>query len=120
VAITLNELNDGKVVEVQATGKLTAEDYYRFIPVMEGLMQKHGTIRASFQMTDFHGWEAGALWEDIKFDFKHFSHIDRLALISDKKWERGVAKFCWPFTRAKVRYFDHAAAPEARAWLLEP
>jgi hypothetical protein len=119
VAITLNELNDGKVVQIQASDKLTADDYYHFIPVVEGLMQKHGTIRVAFEMTDFHGWSAGALWEDVKFDFKHFSRIDRLALIGDKKWEQGMAKFCWPFTRAKVRYFDHAAAQEARAWLLE-
>ena len=34
-----------------------------------------------FDMTDFHGWDAGAAWEDIKFDIKHFADIERLAMV---------------------------------------
>ena len=29
-----------------------------------------------FDMTGFHGWEAGALWEDTKFAIKHFGDIE--------------------------------------------
>jgi hypothetical protein len=117
MAITLNQLNDGKVLDVQVSGKLTAEDYKRFLPEVERLIQRHDKIGVAFEMTDFRGWEAGAVWEDVKFDFKHFSHIERLALIGDKKWEAGMAKFCFPFTKATVRYYNHAAAHEAHAWL---
>ena len=70
-------------------------------------------------MRDFHGWTAGALWEDIKFDVRHFRDIERLALVGEKKWEKGMAVFCKPFTTAKVRYFERAKADEARAWLQE-
>ena len=68
-------------------------------------------------MVDFHGWEGAAMWDDIKFDMKHFSDIDRLALVGDKKWEKGMSVFCGPFTTAKVRYFDNTAIAEARAWV---
>jgi hypothetical protein len=68
-------------------------------------------------MVDFHGWEGAALWDDIKFDVKHFSDIDRLAMVGDRKWEKGMSVFCQPFTTAKVRYFDRAAIDEARAWV---
>jgi hypothetical protein len=68
-------------------------------------------------MTGFHGWEGGALWEDIKFDLKHFADIERLAMVGDKKWQHGMATFCKPFTTAAIRYFDHADAAGARAWL---
>jgi hypothetical protein len=30
-----------------------------------------------------------------------------------------MAVFCKPFTKATVRYFDHADAAEARKWLME-
>jgi hypothetical protein len=30
-----------------------------------------------------------------------------------------MAAFCKPFTKATIRYFDHAAAAEARKWLDE-
>ena len=72
-----------------------------------------------FDMTEFHGWDAGALWEDIKFDIKHFADIERLAMVGEKKWQQGMAIFCKPFTRATIRYFDHATVAEARKWLGE-
>ena len=31
----------------------------------------------------------------------------------------GMATFCKPFTKATIRYFDHAEAVEARKWLEE-
>ena len=58
-------------------------------------------------------------WEDIKFDSKHFADIERLAMVGEKKWQHGMATFCKPFTKATIRYFDHADAAEARKWLDE-
>jgi hypothetical protein len=117
MAIQLNETNGGKVLEVQASGKLAADDYQRFVPEFERLVQQHGKISVLFVMNDFHGWEAGALWQDIKFDLKHFSDIERLAMVGDKQWEKGMAMFCKPFTKAQIRYFDHAQVAAARAWV---
>ncbi len=68
-------------------------------------------------MHDFHGWTAGALWEDIKFDAKHFSEIERLAIVGEKQWEKDMAIFCKPFTSAKIRYFDYTAINEANVWI---
>lgn len=115
--VTLQEKNLGKVVEVHATGKLTTEDYERFVPEIERLVKQHGKIRLLFAMHDFHGWSAGALWQDLKFDLKHFSDIERLAIVGEKKWEKGMATFCKPFTTAEIRYFDQAEADQARAWI---
>jgi hypothetical protein len=35
------------------SGKLVKEDY--------------GKLRVLFDMTDFHGWDVGAAWEDIEY-----------------------------------------------------
>ena len=117
MAIQLTEKNGGKVLEVQVSGKLVHEDYKQFVPEFERLVKENGKIRVLFEMADFHGWEGAALWDDIKFDLKHFSDIERLALVGDKRWEKGMSVFCKPFTTAKIRYFDRAAFSEARAWL---
>jgi hypothetical protein len=50
----------------------------------------------------------------------HFSHIERLAVVGEKKWQEGMVTFCKPFTKATVQYFDHTDAAEARKWLDEP
>jgi hypothetical protein len=117
-AIALKETNGGKVLEVQLTGKLAKEDYEQFVPVAERLVRQHGKIRLLVEMHDFHGWTAGAVWEDIKFDAKHFNDIERIAMVGEAKWQHGMAVFCQPFTAAKIRYFERAASDQARAWLM--
>lgn len=119
MAIQVEEAAGSKILEIHASGKLAKGDYQHFVPEAERLIKNHGKIRILFDMSDFHGWEAGAVWEDIKFDVKHFSHIERLAMIGEKKWQKAMSAFCRPFTTAKIRYFEHAQIDEARAWLNE-
>jgi hypothetical protein len=113
----LTEKNGGRVVEVRVAGKLTHDDYREFVPAFERLIKQYGKVRVLLEMADFHGWEAAALWDDIKFDMKHFSDIERLAMVGDKAWEKGMSAFCRPFTTARIRYFDKSAIEEARLWL---
>jgi hypothetical protein len=117
MAVSLIEKDDGKLLEVHVSGKLADEDYQHFVPQFERLVARHGKIRVLFEMSQFHGWEARALWDDIKFDIKHFKDIERLAMVGEKKWQKGMAAFCKPFTTAAIRYFDHDQADAARAWL---
>ena len=115
--IQLKEEDDGKLLNVHVSGKLTGADYEHFVPEFERLVGEHGKLRVLFDMTDFHGWDVAALWADTKFAAKHFSDIARIAMVGETKWQHGMATFCKPFTRAKVQYFDHADAVEARSWL---
>lgn len=117
--IQLNEENAGKILVVHVTGKLAKADYEHFVPEFERLAGLHGKLCVLFDMSGFHGWTAGALWEDTKFAVHHFSDIDRLAVVGEKKWQEGMAAFCKPFTKATIRYFDHANAAGARTWLGE-
>jgi len=117
MAIELNEEAGGKLLIISVTGKLTREDYKSFVPKVEELIQRFGNIRVVFEMRDFHGWDASALWEDIKFDIRHFSDIESLALVGDKKWEKGMSIFCKPFTKAQIKYFDLSEIYKAYEWI---
>jgi hypothetical protein len=117
--IDFNDADDGQVLAVHVSGKLEKADYEHLVPEFERLVRLHGALRVLFDMTDFHGWTAGGLWEDTKFALHHFGDIDRLAVVGEKKWQDGMATFCKPFTEAEIRYFDHADSAKARAWLAE-
>jgi hypothetical protein len=119
MSVDLREEDGGKVLVVGLSGKLAKEDYARLVPEVERLIKQYGKVRMLVRMHDFHGWTLGGLWEDIKFDWKHFSDIERLALVGDRKWEQHMATFCKPFTTAKIRYFDEAQADEAAKWIRE-
>ena len=49
--IQLNEENDGKLLAVHVSGKLTAADYEHFVPEFERLVKLHGKLRVLFDMT---------------------------------------------------------------------
>jgi hypothetical protein len=109
----------GKVMELDLHGKLGREDYARFVPETEKMIREHGKLRLLVTMHDFHGWDPGALWEDVKWNAKHFNHIERLAVVGEKTWHKWMTGFCKPFTTAQVRYFTLEQREAARAWINE-
>ena len=57
---------EGNVVRVEVSGRLTQSDYDQLIPSWEALIARHGKMRLLFVMHDFHGWEPQAAWEDFR------------------------------------------------------
>ncbi len=88
--IQFTEEDGGNVLTVHVSGKLVKEDYERFVPEFERLVQQLGKLSMLFDMTGFHGWDAGALWEDTKFAVRHFDDIERLAMV-----EKGGGSTAW-------------------------
>ena len=116
-AVQVISENDGKLLLVHLTGALHKDDYRDFVPIVEQAVRRNGKIRVLVEMHDFRGWNPGALWEDVKFDFKHFNDIERLAMVGEKKWEQWMVTFCKPFTTATIRYFPMEQADDARVWI---
>lgn len=119
MSVEVKQWADSPVVEVYLSGKLTKEDYLHFVPILEQQIKVHKKLHLYVQMHDFAGWTAGALWQDVMFDFRHLRDIDRLAIVGESKWEQGMSIFCKPFTTAMVRYFDISKQAEAHAWVEE-
>ena len=114
--VELTERADGKLLEVELSGRLEKEDYDLFVPTFERLIEKHGKLHLLVVLDDFEGWTAGALWEDLKIDFEHWNDIAKLAIVGEDRWQKGMAVFCKPFTKAEVKFFPKEELAEARAW----
>ena len=117
--IHINEPSGGKFLDIHVSGILARADYENFMPEFERLVRLHGKLRVLFNMTGFHGWEAAAIWEAIKFDAKHLADIERCAMVGDKQWQHVMVMICTRFTKATTRYFDHTDIAGARKWLAE-
>ncbi len=117
MSIYMEHNTEDRYLLIRLTGRLEKDDYRRFVPEVERLIGQHGKVNMLLELEDFHGWTAGALWEDFKFDLHHFSDIERLAVVGEKKWHRGMTVFCKPFTTAGVRYFGKDHADQARQWI---
>lgn len=119
MSVELTEIQQGNVLEIRVSGKLDRQAYELFTPSVERQIKTYGKLRILLELHDFHGWEFAALWEDIKFDVKHFNDIEKVAIVGESKWEKGMAVFCKPFTTGSVRYFDSSEIDQARKWLAE-
>ena len=108
-----------KVIGFKLSGTLHDADYKTFVPAIDAVLAKEGKVRLLAQFHDFHGWDAKALWDDIKFSTTHCTKIDRIALVGEKKWEEWMAKVCKPFSMAKIQYFEAAKIDDAWKWLKE-
>jgi hypothetical protein len=118
--IQLDDADGGKILVIHVSGRLVRADYDTFVPEFERLLRQHGKLRVLFEMEGLQGWDAGAAWEDIKFDVKHFADIERLAMVGENKLQHGMAAFFKPFTKATTRYFDTADKAAAWKWLSGP
>jgi hypothetical protein len=117
--IKLEQEAVGKIVTLTFIGKLDKEDYELFVPQLQGLMDPDDKIRLLVELQEFQGWTVGALWEETKFAAKHFNDIERLAIVGESRWEKGMVVFAKPFTTATVRYFDISEMDEAKQWVRE-
>lgn len=114
-------LETGKkdVLGFRLSGKLHDEDYKTFVPLVDQAIAQAGKVRMLVEFHDFHGWDAHALWDDIKFATTHCTKMEKVALVGETKWESWMSTVCKPFTTAKIKYFDAGEISAARAWLEE-
>ena len=117
MAVELVENAEARTLEVSVSGKLSADDYETLEPGVDKLIESSGKIKILFIMHDFHGWDLGAVWEDIKFATRHCRDIEKVAMVGEKTWEKWMATICKPFTMSSIKYFDAGEDDAARQWL---
>lgn len=105
------------IVAIQAIGTLDKTDYEVFGTQLDEMVRQHGGIRLFIELVDFQGWTAGAAWEDVKLGVRHFSNIERIAVVGETRFQKGMTALAKPFTAAKVRYFDVENQADAEDWI---
>ena len=112
------------VLGFRASGTITSDEYRQMIEPIYVALERGERLNLYFELADdFHGLDAGALWQDMKaagsVGLKHRSSWRRMALVTDKDWVRhGASAFGW-LAPGELRLFEPASRDEARAWLTE-
>lgn len=116
--LTLIEDLPPTVLGVEASGKVTHEDYLNIlIPNAEAMMAE-GPIKMLYVIGDnFTGFELGALWDDGAFGVKHWHDFSRIAVVTDHAWLRAAVSMFKPFFPHEVRLFRLSDLAAAKAWL---
>ena len=111
----------GGVLGFKVTGKLTDEDIKAFEPQIEFLIheRKHKPIGILADLSDMHGAELKARWDEMRFLQKHTDHIARMAVVGADKWEEIVAILTAgaAVLQAETRYFEKSEMLHAWEWV---
>jgi len=111
----------GGVLGFKVVGKLTAEDIKAFEPQIETVIaqRKHKPIGILADLSQMHGADWGARWEEMRFLQKHTDHIARMAVVGADKWEEIVAIVTAgaAILEAETRYFDSSEILHAWEWV---
>jgi hypothetical protein len=108
----------GPILTARITGKLTQPELAALQDAAGDIIKKLGKARLLVVVESFEGWQRGGDWGDLSFQVEHDAHIEKMAIVGDKKWEdlalifaaKGLRKF-------PIEYFAPAEIAKARAWL---
>ncbi|WP_372873232.1 STAS/SEC14 domain-containing protein [Shewanella sp.] len=98
---------DDFFVVLKVVGTLTHEDYERMVPVLEGAIKgvKDPDIYMLVDTTELDGWEARAMWDDLKLGIKHGRHFEKIAVVGRTGWQEWLTMFADWFTPADAKFF---------------
>ncbi len=122
--IEILDQSTGNIFAMRLSGKIRHRDYQQFVPLLEKRIEEHGSVRCFIEMTEFHGVELRALWDEIKFDVRHARQIERCAVVGDRTWEWMTRSWMTKlsrliFSRAEIRVYGIAERDNAWEWIHE-
>jgi hypothetical protein len=97
----------GNTIGLSGSGQVTASDYeVVLIPAVEAALEKHKKLRLLYELgSDFTGFAAGAMWDDMKLGMTHLRAWERVAVVTDVTWvgnATNMFRFVMPFTTVKI------------------
>lgn len=114
----LTDLPD-QVLAVSAVGKITGDDYEKVLmPMVEEKLAKYGKVRVLYQIgKEFSNFSMMALWDDTKFGLAHWKDWEKIAVVTDVGWLRGIMwAFKW-LIPSKFKLFLNAELEQAKQWI---
>jgi hypothetical protein len=116
----LQDMPDG-VLGFRFSGEIARKDYDEvLIPGLTAAFER-GEVRCLCVLGhDFDGYEAGAVWEDVKtgarFGLGHGSAWKRIALATDVDWIRHMTSLFGWMAPGELKVFPLERLEDAKAW----
>lgn len=115
--ITCIDKPESRTVELVIEGGVTKDDYLETAEHLHDRIQDWGAVNLLEDIRSIDGVEAGAFWDNVKFGFRHFQDIDKVAVVTDKQWIRAATTITDPLIHLDVQTFPREEIETARAWV---
>src|ERR1700734_933233 len=111
----------GAAIGFKVVGRLTSDEVKTFEPQIEFVIaeRKQRPIGILADLSEMHGADWKARWDEMRFLQKHTDHIARMAVVGADKWEEIMAIITAGASvlEAETRYFEKAEMLRAWEWV---
>lgn len=104
-----------------ARGRVTSAEYRAIkTPRIEAAFALNRELRVLWLMgADFRSFAPGAVWQDVTLGLCHWRRWERIALVTDTPWLRGLAHSLGFLIPGRFRLFHLRELQPARHWISE-
>lgn len=111
------DLPDTNIFGVEFSDTLTEDDYDAFVSTMQEALEQHTTTRTLLVMNDVDDWDPEERWEDLAFDIRHLSDLDKVAIVGDDLWDTWLDRVEVLFPMSEIRTYAGEDREEALEWV---
>jgi hypothetical protein len=107
------------MLTVEITGRLSHSELTAVQRSAKRIIQRHGNVKVLVIAEAFLGWDKKGDWGDLSAQAEIDPHIEKMAIVGEKKWEDLALIFAAKGLRGfPIEYFSPANLSQARAWLV--
>lgn len=104
-------------IEISLRDELTGDEFRQVIHQLESLCTMYPSINVLFDNTDLERYEFKVILEEFDFYKEYKNHLNRVAMVSDRKFETFILGQFNRFTDTEFRTFEEGQIEEARKWI---
>lgn len=102
---------------IKLSGKVQREEYRKLLTQIEEKLEAQEPLDILVDISELKTFTMGAIWEDVKFDFRNFRTIRKLAIVGDRDNQKLLDPLSEPFVTEEAKYFSKADETLAREWV---
>ena len=110
------EETDGNLLAVRISGKVDKENFERFDPVLDTLLEKQEDPRFYMELLDLDTVTSRAVLEDIK-NLPKYNQFTKVAVVGDATWKELVTKLLGAVMNPSAKFFETDQKKEALEWV---
>ncbi|MBM7074163.1 STAS/SEC14 domain-containing protein [Shewanella sp. 202IG2-18] len=96
---------------------MTHKDYEKINPILDKALKNvsNPSIDVLLDASQLEGWELRAAWDDVRIGIKYAGKINKIAIVTHKKWLEVSSKIANWFTASEIETFESESS--AIDWL---
>ncbi len=108
---------EGESIEIIVWDDLTVDEFKQVIHQLESMCTAHPKIKVMLDAGGLESAEFKIIMEEYDFYKKYKNHLERVAVVTDSRFEAFMTGIFDKFAEAEFRVFPNAKTNEARKWV---